>query len=77
MLVNASTSPLLGSSTTDAPLKPDTLNASSTAFCTSASIVSCRRLPSFGGFSSSTRISRPTLLTTTRLAPSSPISRLL
>ena len=48
-LVNASTSPVRGSITTAAPLKPPALKPSSAARCRSMSIVSCTRRPSLGG----------------------------
>ena len=78
-LVNDRTSPLRGSSTTAAPSKPVAANPSSVAFCTSASMVSCIGRPITGALLSlvSSRISRPTLLTITALAPSTPISCLL
>ena len=81
-LVNARISPVPGSSTTAAPAfvrfaLAVASKASSTAFCKSESIVSLSRLPSVASSSSNVRISRPTLLTTTRLAPSSPFSKAL
>ncbi len=76
-LVSESTSPVFGLRITAAPLYPVSWKPSSTAFCSVSSMVSLMRRPSTGGISSSVRISRPMLLTTTRRAPSSPISRLL
>ena len=65
-LVNASTSPVRGSITTAAPLKPPALKPSSAARCRSMSMVSCTRRPSCAGISSSVSISRPMLLTLTQ-----------